>query len=60
MFQNKRLEEIYKINQIHLRKVKASKQIKLCVSRKADVLITKLNPDDTLFTPYKERGITVL
>jgi hypothetical protein len=56
----KRLEEIYKINQIHLRKVKASKQIKLCVSRKADVLITELNPDDTLITPYKERGITVL
>lgn len=60
MFQIKRLEEIYKINQIHLRKVKASKQIKLCVSRKADVLITELNPDDTLITPYKERGITVL
>ena len=53
MFQIKRLEEIYKINQIHLRKVKASKQIKLCVSRKADVLITEFNPDDTLFSPYK-------
>jgi len=49
MFLIKRFEEIYKTNQMHLSKVKASVQIKLCVSRKADVLITELNPNDTLF-----------
>ena len=41
-------------------KINTTQRIKVCDAKDIDVLVTELDPEDVLFQPYKEVGITIL